>query len=180
LRKVLYILGQLDDLDVHWLARAGRRREVADGEAIIRQNEASGAVYLLIEGKLAVDVAGIGRVALLQSGEILGEMSFIDNAPPSATVLGSGPALVLEVPKPALLAKIEADPGFGLRFYRAMAFFLSDRLRLAQSRKASGGKISLQEDAMQVDELEEGVLDNVALAGDRFGRMLAILATAPE
>jgi CRP-like cAMP-binding protein len=178
-RKVLYILGQLDDLDVHWLARAGRRRAVANGEAIIRQNEDSPAVFLLIEGKLAVEVAGIGRVALLQAGEILGEMSFIDNSPPSATVLGTGPALVLEVPKPMLLAKIEADAGFGLRFYRAMAFFLSDRLRIAQARKASGGKVSLQDDAMQVDELEEGVLDNVALAGDRFGRMLRILASAP-
>ncbi len=178
MRKVLYILGQLDDLDAHWLARTGHKRAVADKEAIIRQNEESASLFLLIEGKLAVEVAGIGRVALLQSGEILGEMSFIDNAPPSATVLGSGPAIVLDIPKHALQAKIAADPGFGMRFYRAMAFFLSDRLRTAQQTKASTGKVDLQSEAMQPDELETGVLDTVALAGDRFGRMLRTLAAA--
>jgi CRP-like cAMP-binding protein len=175
----LYILGQLDDLDVEWLARAGRKRQVADGEAIITQNRPSPAIFLLIDGRLAVDVIGLGRVALLLPGEILGEMSFVDNAPPSATVLGAGAATVLEIPKDALSAKIEADPGFGLRFFRAIAFFLSDRLRTAQSRKASGGKVSLQSDELQEDELEEGVLDTVALAGDRFDRMLRLLATAP-
>jgi CRP-like cAMP-binding protein len=178
MRKVLYILGQLDDLDVEWLARAGRKRAVADREAIIRQNQPSAAVFLLIEGRLAVDVEGLGRVALLLPGEILGEMSFVDNALPSATVAGAGPAVVLEIPKAALSARIEEDPGFGLRFYRAMAFFLSDRLRTVQTRKAKTGRIDLQSSEPQEDELEEGVLDTVAIAGDRFDRMLRILAAA--
>lgn len=180
MRKVLYILGQLDDLDVEWLARAGRKRMVADREAIIRQNQPSAAVFLLIEGRLAVDVEGLGRVALLLPGEILGEMSFVDNAPPSATVVGAGPAMVLEIPKAALSAKIEEDPAFGLRFYRAMAFFLSDRLRTVQARKAKTGRVDLLSSEPQEDELEEGVLDTVAIAGDRFDRMLRILAAAAD
>jgi len=179
LRRVLYILGQLDDLDVEWLAHAGRKRRVADGEPIIRQNDRSPSVFLLIEGKLAVDIIGLGRVAVLLQGEILGEMSFVDNAPPSATVLGTGEAIVLEITKSVLSAKIEADPGFGMRFFRAIAFFLSDRLRTAQQRKTSGRAVSLQDPALQEDELEEGVLDTVALAGDRFDRLLRILAAAP-
>ncbi|HEY0419880.1 MAG TPA: cyclic nucleotide-binding domain-containing protein, partial [Acetobacteraceae bacterium] len=118
MRKVLYILGQLDDLDVEWLARTGHRRQVAEGEAIIRQNQQSASVFLLIEGRLAVDVLGLGRVAVLLPGEILGEMSFVDKAPPSATVSGAGQAIVLEIAKDMLTAKIEADPAFGMRFFR--------------------------------------------------------------
>jgi CRP-like cAMP-binding protein len=179
MRKVLYVLGQLDDLDAQWLARVGRKRRVADGEAILRQDVASPSLFLLIEGELAVDVAGVGRVAVLQSGEILGEMSFVENALPSATVVGLGPAIVLDVPKDALHEKIEADTGFGVRFYRAIAMFLSDRLRSSQQRKATGGKVSLDNSAhSQTDELEEGLLDTVSLAGDRFDRLLRTLAAA--
>ncbi len=179
MRKVLYMLGQLDDLDVQWLSRVGSKRRVAPGEAIIRQGERSPSLFILIEGSLVVDVAGIGRVATLQQGEMLGEMSFVDSAPPSATVLGAGPALVLEVPKDALNEKIAADAGFGMRFYRAIALFLADRLRTAQQRKANGGKVVLEDDGKaQADELDDMLLDTVSLAGDRFDRLLRTLAEA--
>ena len=179
MRKVLYVLGQLDDLDAQWLARVGRKRRIADGEAILRQDEPSGSVFLLIEGELVVEVAGVGRVAVLQSGEILGEMSFVDNALPSATVIALGPATVLDVQKDALNDKIEADAQFGVRFYRAIAMFLSDRLRSSQQRKASGGKVSLDNSAhSQTDELEASLLDSVSIAGDRFDRLLRTLAAA--
>ena len=179
MRKVLYMLAQLDDLDVQWLSRVGSKRRVAPGEAIIRQDERSPYLFILIEGNLAVEVAGIGRVALLQQGEMLGEMSFVDSAPPSATVLAEGPALVLEVPKDALNEKIAEDAGFGMRFYRAIALFLADRLRTAQQRKASGGKVTLQAgDKAQADELDDMLLDTVSLAGDRFDRLLRTLAEA--
>ena len=117
MRKVLYVLSQLDDLDVLWLARVGRKRTVGDGEEIIRQHEPSPSLFILVDGMLAVDIQGIGRVAELKQGEVLGEMSFIDKAPPSATVSGLGGALVLELEKEALREKIAEDPAFGCRFY---------------------------------------------------------------
>ena len=181
MRKVLYVLSQLDDLDVQWLARVGRKRSVGDGETIIRQHEPSSSMFILIDGTLAVDVQGIGRVAELKQGEVLGEMSFVDKAPPSATVAGLGGALVLELAKDALEEKIAEDPAFGCRFYHAIALFLSDRLRTSQQRRAGGPAISLNRDAeSQTDELEEGLLDTVSLAGDRFDRLLRTLAAARE
>jgi CRP-like cAMP-binding protein len=177
MRKVLYVLGQLDDLDVGWLARAGRKRRVADREAIIRQGERSPSLFILIEGELAIDVAGIGRVAVLRQGEVIGEMSFVDSAPPSATVTGAGGAVVLDVDKRDLEEKIAADSGFGMRFYRAIALFLADRLRTAQSRK-TGQATDLADDSVQEDELDEMLLDRVSLAGDRFDRLLRTLSGA--
>ncbi len=176
MRKVLYVLGQLDDLDAEWLARAGTRRRLHDAEVVIQQGQVSPMLYILLAGELAVDVANVGRVALLAAGEVVGEMSFVDSAPPSATVLAAGPAYVLEVPKSALEAKIAADNGFGMRFYRAIALFLADRLRIAQQRKVKGDKVVLDTPKVQPDELDEKVLDAVSLGGDRFDRMLRRLA----
>jgi CRP-like cAMP-binding protein len=175
-RKVLYVLGQLDDLDAEWLARAGIRRRLADQEAVILQGQPSPSLFIVLAGELAVDVAGVGRVARLAAGEVVGEMSFVDSAPPSATVLAAGDAFVLEVAKTALEAKIAADPGFGLRFYRAIALFLADRLRTTQQRKAAGGKVRLDTAEVLEDELDEKVLDALSLGGDRFDRMLRRLA----
>jgi CRP-like cAMP-binding protein len=168
MRKVLYVLGQLDDLDIQYLSRAGRTVRIEDGEAIIEQGVQTPFLFILIDGTLAVDVAGVGRVAVLRRGEILGEMSFVDSAPPSATVRALGPSLVLQVPKSALAARIGEDPGFGCRFYRALALLLADRLRAAQRDSANGSG--------EEGELDELVLDGVSLAGDRFDRLLRMLA----
>ena len=114
-------------------------------------------------------------MTLLKSGEVVGEMSFVDSARPSATVLANGDAMVLELPKPDLEAKIAADTGFGMRFYRALALFLADRLRTVQQSKAVGGAV-LDSDNVQEDELDEKLLDTVSLGGDRFDRMMRRLA----
>jgi CRP-like cAMP-binding protein len=175
MRKVLYVLGQLDDLDVQFLARIGRRRSVADAEAIIRQGVRTDSVFILLDGILSVEVAGRGQVASLRQGEILGEMSFVDSAPPSATVTSQGGATVLQVPKSALSRRIEEDPGFGLRFYRALALLLADRLRAAQQVAPAG---AAEAGLVAEDELDELLLDKVSIAGDRFDRLLRTLADA--
>ena len=176
MRKVLYILGQLTDQDAEWLARNGRRREVPAGETLIRQGQPVSAMFILLDGHLEVQVNGIGRVARLGSGEIVGEMSFVDKAPPAASVLSLENCVVLELDKTAIERRIAEDMGFGMRFYRAIACFLSDRLRATVTRLGYG--TAQEEDADQglaADELDESVLDTVSLAGDRFNRMLKML-----
>lgn len=174
MRKVLYILGQLTDQDAEWLARAGERRSVPHGHALITEGEPVPALFVLLDGELDVVVKGIGQVAHLLPGEVVGEMSFIDKAPPSASVVAKGEAKVLAVSKAAIEAHIESDPAFGMRFYRALATFLSDRLRGTVKRLGYGnGEGTLKEET--ADELDDSVLDGVSLAGERFNRMMDML-----
>jgi CRP/FNR family transcriptional regulator, cyclic AMP receptor protein len=174
-RKVLYVLGQLSDMDVEWMVRAGTRRQLRDNEIIIEEGGHIPSLYILLSGQLVVEVAGVGQMMPLQSGDIVGEMSFVDSAPTSATVKAWGEAMVLELPKRDVEAKIASDADFGLRFYRAIAMFLADRLRTVLHLKAAGGT-ALGSAAVQEDELDDNVLDSVSLAGDRFDRMMRELA----
>lgn len=178
MRKVLIILGQLRDTDAEWMARAGIKRTVADGGAIISEGVRGAKLFILLEGQLRIEDSRIGTIATLGSGEIVGEMSYVDDAPPSASVIADGTCVVLELSHDSLNGRMEADPGFGMRFYRALSFFLADRLRGTVRRFGYGQAGSLDTDDVLEDELDERLLDAVSQAGDRFDRMLKLLASA--
>lgn len=174
MRKVLYIMGQLDDADIAWMAQAGRQRAFAGGEVLIREGLESLSLFIVLEGQVEVAVAGIGHVASLGSGEVLGEVSFVDGAPPSATVTASGAVRALMLDKAQVEGRLARDPGFAGRFYKALAIFLSDRLRSTMARRKDGSGVAAREDG----ELDENVLDGVSIAGLRFQEMLRTLSGA--
>jgi CRP/FNR family cyclic AMP-dependent transcriptional regulator len=181
MRKVLFILGELTDGDVEWLIACGTRRQLASGAVLINEGVPTDALYVVLDGHFAVTAGkGATEVARIGAGEILGEMSFIDSAPPSATVTAVGAALVLGVSRESLAQKLKQDTAFAARFYRALAIFLSDRLRSAVGRMGVGVNLAVrasqhmktQEDIDYEDALDMNVLDNVSMAGARFERIL--------
>lgn len=164
MRKALYILGELDDADIGWLARNGRTRTLAAGEQLIAAGREVRELFFVTGGELAVETAGGILLSTLTVGDVVGEMSFVEKRLPSASVTALDRVEVLAVPREALLAAFERDTGFAARFYHAMAIFLSDRLRSATT-EGSGD-----------DELDETLLDTVHQAGDRFVRLLNLLS----
>jgi CRP/FNR family transcriptional regulator, cyclic AMP receptor protein len=133
MEKVLFILSELDDDDIDWILETGKRKELPIGTVLIQQGQPIDAIYILLEGQLSVTtMAAQGReIATLFTGEVVGEMSFIDARPPSATVTAKTEAIVLCLSRSLLAIKLKQDVGFASRFYRALAVFLSERLRLA-------------------------------------------------
>lgn len=174
MRKVLYILGQLNDEDVEWMARTGRRITARGGDVLIHEGRTTGDLFFVLGGEAVVKVAGVGEVARLGRGEVVGEMSLVDSAPPSATVETTPGALILAIDKRAIEARLREEPGFAGRFYKALAIFLADRLRTTTNRMKSSNR--LDTGTIMEDELDEAILDQVSLAGVRFEHMLSILA----
>ena len=85
MRKVLYIFGVLTDADVESLLRIGAPRRLRDGETVIEEGKPADSLVLLLEGEFLVSKEGMGQIARLGVGEIVGEMSLVDPALPSAT-----------------------------------------------------------------------------------------------
>ncbi len=110
---------------------------------------------------------------MLESGEIIGEMSLVDPAPTTVSVEVAAEATMLRIPNAVLREKLNADPPFAARFYRALCVFLADRMRHTTQRMGYG---AATDDANAKDELNEDLLDTVHLAGARFDRMLKRLA----
>jgi len=177
MRKALYILGILDDNDASWLATAGKSRSVSSGTVIIEQGVPVDWVFIVIDGQFQVSARGV-EIARLLAGEIVGEISFVDARPPSASVKATVDSQVLAIPKAALRAKLQKDLGFASRFYLSLATFLADRLRVANARLSAGGEEVEGESEEDLDELPVDMLENIALASVRFDMIIKRLGGA--
>lgn len=178
MRKVLFIFGVLNDSDIDWLAHAGSRRGIGRQDVLIDEGVPISSIVLLLQGRMGVSVSGIGEIAQIEAGDFIGEMSLIDSAPPSATVAAKIDSVALFVDKQVLKRKLAGDHAFASRFYRALAILLSDRLRATERRMAYGEQESgLGDETTRLkDELDPGVLDQVSVAGERFDRLLKLVA----
>jgi len=173
MRKVLFLFGQLNDGDVEWMITAGRRQSITRDAVLIRQGVPVDALFILLEGRLAVLLGRQEReIARLHAGEIVGEMSFVDARPPSATVKGLEDSTVFALSRPLLTDKLSRDTGFAARFYKALAIYLSTTVRERHRALGYGDGSAPDEPEDDPDELDPNVLDGVSLAGERFDRMV--------
>ena len=136
-------------------------------------------LYVIMEGELEVVSPENKSIATLAAGDIIGEMSLIEKRLPEVSVRAGEQARVLAVPLERVRNKLESDQSFAARFYRALAVLLSDRLRSANRKlKTSDTPGNSQDRATQSydpSELDEGIMDNLHVAGDRMRRLLALL-----
>jgi CRP/FNR family cyclic AMP-dependent transcriptional regulator len=168
-RKVLFIFSTLTDGDVEWLAKSGERVHVDPGTVLIPIGARVDNIYFVLDGRVAVKTKTGEVLALMESGEIMGEMSLVDPAPTAVSVEVVSPTTVLRISDALVREKLASDLGFASRFYHALCVFMADRLRQTTTRFGYG---KASEDANTKDELNEDLLDTVHLAGARFERML--------
>lgn len=176
MRKVLFILGQLSDSDVDWLAKNGKRQKVAQGVELIAYGGRIDTLYIVLDGQMQVLTSKGVKLATVASGDILGEMSLVDSSPTSAAIRASHDSTVLALPMQRLRDKLDQDVGFAARFYKALSLFMADRMRNTIRRMGYEGDEQADEVLGEVDELDIEVLDKLHLAGARFERMLKALA----
>ena len=162
MRKILYILGHLSDDDIDWMVNVGQVRELPDEQILIREAVETPDIFILLNGTAEVRASGAGVVAVLRAGDVVGEMAFVDQAPPSASVVSVGSLQYLAIEKAMLQHRLDTEPGFAGRFFKALAVFLSARLRKANDL---------------VRSLESGA-DTPAMGGDQFHHMLSRLHEA--
>ncbi len=172
MQKVLFILGELSDRDIDWLIDVGDRNDIPAGTTLIHEGQPVDTLYIMLEGTLVVSIAALGgqEIARLSSGEVVGEMSFVEARPPSATVKTLEQSLVLAIPRSTLAAKLQDDVGFAARFYRALAILLSSRLR-GTVKQLGYSHDKSQRDAAPVSQHPNGA-DTAELAQMRFDKLL--------
>jgi len=164
MRRVLYFLKELEAKDIDWFIANGVKNTIPAGMVLINENQYVSALYLVTKGALIVTVPSQqgAEIAILNQGELVGELSFIDSRPPNATVTASTESTVLAIPRWKLEAKLEEDPEFGARFYRALGVLLANRLRKTVSHLGYPHPESLK--GVHIQDQKE--LDGAALAED--------------
>ncbi len=172
MRKALYFLGILNDPDIDWMIRNGSRIAVPAGTVLIQQGKPTDWLYFVLDGAFVVYTTTAPRLAVLKAGDVIGEVSFVDSRPPTASVRAELQSWVGAIPRGVLLEKLQDDVGFAARFYQSLAVFLADRLRTTLGSlgvEPVQREQSLTEDP---DELAPHLLSNISIAGTRFEEML--------
>jgi CRP-like cAMP-binding protein len=182
MRTVLFLLGELDDDDIDWMIARGDRQTVPAGTVLIHEGQPISHLFILLEGALSVTVAAAGgqEIASLLSGDIVGEMSFVDTRPPSATVTAKQESLVLCLARDELAHKLHLDEGFAGRFYRALAISLSTRLRVTVGRLKNLNLPPSTDNDPPLSDLGQEAQASVALANTRLDWLLRRLKDEME
>jgi CRP-like cAMP-binding protein len=95
LRRIRFF-EELTDEDLTRVAKIGRRRSFAAGEALVERDSDRGGLFVLLSGRATVEVGGTTHQ--LGPGDFFGEMALLGRTRRSASVTAAEPveALVIE------------------------------------------------------------------------------------
>jgi CRP/FNR family transcriptional regulator, cyclic AMP receptor protein len=130
----------LDD----WMAllAGAREQRLASGDVLMRAGQAQQSLYLLASGGLEVRAGTrgtLGAITRERPGAVIGEISFFDGGPRSATVWATEGSRLLELDVAAVQAFFAAHPARGQELLMALARVLARRVRRSEGRRVSDG-----------------------------------------
>ena len=171
--KALFILNELINEDLDWISAKGRKRIIEPEQILIYEKEEIQALYIVLSGILSVSIKpSVNReLGRIYRGEVVGEISFIDNRPTVATVKGLEESIILEISRWELTAKLKRNMAFAARFYRGISMCLADRMRGTVVRLGYGEDI--QNNLDDNEAINPSVISNLELSEAKFNWLMA-------
>jgi CRP-like cAMP-binding protein len=111
-----------------FLKSHGHRELHSKGELIVCEGEPGDAMYVIEAGVVEVTADDV-LLSTLERGDIIGEMSLIDDAPRSATVRALTDCALVRIDRDRFMELGESS----LEFFRFMMAVMSERLRQSNS-----------------------------------------------
>lgn len=141
--QVEQLLADASEAEWATLLRHTRHRRFGPGETVVTAGERERSLYLVLDGRLEV-LAEHGRrrlrrVATIEVGSVLGELSFFDGAPRSALVRTMTPAVLAELSPTEFDALAATNPVLARRLLFDLGRILAQRLRVAQRNASMTG-----------------------------------------
>jgi CRP/FNR family cyclic AMP-dependent transcriptional regulator len=138
----LDIFEHLRPEDTQWILASAELKTIAGNSLLVREDEPSDSIFFIADGLFEVYVFGglMGQIKVgqLGAGEVIGEISWLDRKPVSASVRAAETSSVIALSTAMLDRKLADDAGFAARFLRGIATLTAERLRktTAQVRRA--------------------------------------------
>ncbi len=97
------------------VAAAGQELQLIRGDVLFDEGDPSSALYLVLSGRMAIALANpIDRresvVALMEAGDLFGEMGMLDDGPRSALARALEPTTVLTIPYEQIIQMFDDNP----------------------------------------------------------------------
>jgi CRP/FNR family cyclic AMP-dependent transcriptional regulator len=100
---------------IETLAAHGYERELVRGDTLFNEGDPPDALYVVTRGRMAIAIANpVDRresvVALMEPGDLFGEMGMLDDRPRSAMARALEPSSVLAIPYGPVLELLDQQP----------------------------------------------------------------------
>lgn len=175
MRSSLIFFEYLNDDDIAWICQVSRKLPMSRAQVVIASGQPNQSIYILLEGKCRVETAQGLRLDVLSSGDIIGEVSFVDRRKTTAQVTADTPVVLAQLDEDVLGNKLAGDPQFAARFYRGVASVLAFRLRRNMQTAISKDSDVLSSAYEFAGEIDAVDLDTTAKAGARLSYLLSRL-----
>jgi CRP-like cAMP-binding protein len=129
--KSVPILGGMSRRHLDLIARHADEVSVPAGKVLARQGSLCREFFVVLEGTARVEQSG-KRIATVRKGEMLGEMSLIDNKPRGATVTAETPMTLLVIESRSFATLLDDVP----ELRKKVLVTLCERLRAANAKLA--------------------------------------------
>jgi CRP-like cAMP-binding protein len=131
LREIRF-LHDMGPMHLEQIANISRFRDCNDGDIIFRQGDAAQHLYLIVDGKVSLEICGAGvgckQILTLGPGELLGWSSILEQSCYTARARALETTRLVEINDGQLLTICERDPQFGFELMRRTALALAKRL----------------------------------------------------
>ena len=105
----------VEDAALHVIARQFRRRRFRRNEVIFHQGDPGDSLHVVTSGAVKIVLPSAegeeAIIATLRPGDFFGELSLLDGAPRSATVVALEPSETMALPRGAFRELLDRDPG---------------------------------------------------------------------
>lgn len=182
------LLKELTNSDIDWILTTGTKKQIPTGTVLFYQGQAVQALYILLDGALAVgiyqmddtqlDCASVVQedsdflphtIAKLSSGEMVGEFPFLKTNISTSTVTTLTDSLILSVPLWEVTQKLQQDTHFAAHFYRAIAILLFNRFEKTINQLRTNTKALVEPELKEIllvfAELQDSDIDWMISAG---------------
>ncbi|MEL7241064.1 MAG: cyclic nucleotide-binding domain-containing protein [Cyanobacteria bacterium J06573_2] len=156
------LLKELNNNDIKWIKAVSRQIELNPGEVLIHPKENLNSLYLLVNGSLAVTIAGEKNIlqsafelleehggsdqeiTRLVSGEIVGKTPLLNIWQNHTSVKAVEKSVILSIPGKKLQTKLKQDINFAARFYRAITILFAEKIQSTINQLGSSNAAKAQ------------------------------------
>jgi extracellular factor (EF) 3-hydroxypalmitic acid methyl ester biosynthesis protein len=184
----LDIFEQLRQEDTHWILASSELKTISANSLLVREDDPSDTIFLIADGLFEVyvfsELTGQIKVGQLGPGEVIGEISWLDGRPVSASVRAVETSSVIALGRALLDRKLADDSGFAARFLRGIATLTAERLRrtTAQVRRSdwAAGPRSTAASSAEGNSVLQKISELKALVAEADRAAIANKGTIPD
>lgn len=139
LEKLLRSMDFFSDLsgrELRMIQSIAEEAKLAVGEYVINEDKPCDFIYIIEDGGVEVTKSG-AHIVTLKSGDTIGELSFLDKRPPSASVRAIEDTTMVMIPHKELNHLMKENGDFAGKIYKAFAVMLSGKIRATNDWLAS-------------------------------------------